>query len=384
MTQNVHVNSKLPNVGTTIFTTVGKLANDYKAINLSQGFPDFEASPELLGLVNKAMELGHNQYAPMQGILSLRETLSHKIEQTYGHYYHPEKEITVTAGATQSIFTAIGAFVNKGDEVIIITPAYDCYEPAIELFGGISIAVQLKGNAFRLDIDELKNAITPKTRMLIINTPHNPSGSVLDENDMLAIETVLQDTDIILLSDEVYEHIIFDGQEHQSAARYKGLAERAIICSSFGKTFHVTGWKIGYCVAPEALMKEFQKVHQFNVFCVNHPVQRALGQYLKKPERYLQLAEFYQAKRDYFLEAISASRFKFTPSQGTYFQLADYSAITNEPDIAFVERLIKEHGIATIPVSVFNKDAMDNRQIRFCFAKTQETLDKAAEIIHAI
>lgn len=378
------IDSKLPNVGTTIFTTVGKMAYEYSAVNLSQGFPDFEVAPELLNFVSSALKDGYNQYAPMQGIFSLRQTISKKMKDLYGHYYHPEQEITVTAGATQAIFTAISAFIQKDDEVIVLKPAYDCYEPAIELYGGKVVPLQLSGSTFSLDVKALKASITKKTRMLILNTPHNPSGNILTKQNMLELEEILRDTDIIVLSDEVYEHIIFDNEAHQSAARFSGLAERSIICASFGKTFHVTGWKIGYCVAPKELMLEFQKVHQFNVFCVNHPVQKALNQYLQNPENYNSLASFYQQKRDYFLNAISGSRFKFTSSKGTYFQLVDYSNISSEKDTDFVERLIKEKGLASIPISVFNHNHIDNQQIRFCFAKKKETLDKAAEIINTI
>ena len=377
----LNIPSKLPNVGTTIFATIGQLAHKNNAINLSQGYPDFGVDPVLIELVNNAMTDGFNQYAPMQGVFSLRETISEKIERSYGRYYNPEHEITLTAGATQAIFTAISAFVEKGDEVIVVQPAYDCYEPAIELYGGNVVPLPLKGSDFQFDFDGLQKALSPKTRMLIINTPHNPSGSVLTGKDLQKLELLLKDTNVILLSDEVYEHIVFDGHQHESAAKYPGLADRSIVCSSFGKTFHVTGWKMGYCVAPKELMAAFQKVHQYNVFSVNHPTQRALNIYLKKPERYEELGAFYQQKRDYFLKAIASSRFTFTPSWGTYFQLLDYSAITDEPDTVFAERLIREYKIASIPVSVFYCNGSANRHLRFCFAKTKETLDKGAEVM---
>ena len=384
MSAFLNFNSKLPEVKTTIFTVVGKMANEYKAINLAQGFPDFSPDAELLGLYKKALNGSYNQYAPMTGAQQLREVIVEKIEKTYGKKYDVEKEVTITAGATQAIYTAITAFVSKGDEVIILKPAYDCYEPAIELAGGVPVLIQLKGKEFKIDWDEFRDKVTSKTRMVIINTPHNPSGQILTETDMLALQDILRNTHVILLSDEVYEHIVFDDAVHQSASRFEDLSERSIICSSFGKTFHVTGWKVGYCVGPLDLMQEFNKIHQFNVFCVNHPAQIALAEYLQNEEHYLSLNDFYQKKRDYFLNAVSGSRFKFTPSQGSYFQLLDYSDITNEGDIALNERLIKEYKLASIPMSVFNINERDDKLLRFCFAKTEETLDKAAEILNKI
>ena len=380
----LNFNSKLPNAKTTIFTVVGKLANEHNAVNLSQGFPDFPPDPELLDLYSKALEGSYNQYAPMTGAKQLREVIIEKTEKTYGRKYDVEKEVTVTAGATQAIYTAIAAFISKGDEVVVLKPAYDCYEPAIELAGGIPVLIQLKGKGFKIDWDEFRSQITSKTRMIIINTPHNPSGQILTESDMLTLQEILRDTNIILLSDEVYEHIVFDGAVHQSAVRFDELAQRSIVCSSFGKTFHVTGWKIGYCVGPSYLMREFNKVHQYNVFCVNHPAQIALATYLQNENHYLGLGDFYQKKRDYFLNAISDSRFKFTPSQGSYFQLLDYSDITDERDITLNERLIKDYKLASIPMSVFNINERDDKLLRFCFAKTEETLDRAAEILNTI
>jgi len=377
-------NSKLPNVGNTIFTVMGKLANEYKAINLSQGFPNFGADPKLLQLVEEAMKSGLNQYAPMQGIYSLRETIAEKIEALYGKAYHPEHEITITAGATQAIFTAITTFVSTDDEVIVLKPAYDCYEPAIALVGGKVVPLQLSGKDFKVNWSEFKSKITAKTKMVIINTPHNPSGTILSEADMLQLAKILKDTNIMLLSDEVYEHIVFDKQSHESVAKYANLAERSLVCASFGKTFHVTGWKLGYIAGPKVLMKELQKVHQYNVFCVNHPMQKAIAKYLKNPTHYLELNNFYQEKRDYFLKAIASSRFKFKPSAGTYFQVVDYSQITDEGDVEFSKRLITEHKLASIPLSVFNIKNADYHQLRFCFAKSTETLDKAAEIINRI
>ncbi|MBT8180656.1 MAG: methionine aminotransferase [Eudoraea sp.] len=378
------INSKLPELPESIFTTMSRLAKEHEAINISQGFPNFEPDPVLIDLVAKAMKDGYNQYAPLGGIYPLREVIAEKISLLYGANYHPQSEITLTVGATQAIFTAISAMVWPGDEVIVLKPAYDCYEPAIKTNGGIPVLIQLKGKEYSIDWDEFKAHLNDKTRMVIINTPHNPSGMVFSSSDMLQLQSCLKDTNIILLSDEVYEHIVFDSNTHESASKYPDLASRSFVCASFGKTFHATGWKMGYCAAPAELMKEFQKIHEFNVFCVNHPFQRALAEYLKQPAHYLDLGPFYQEKRDLFLTAIQNSRFKFTPTQGTYFQLLDFSEISDESDVVFSERLTKEFGIATIPISVFNKDLVDNKQIRICFAKTPETLLKAAEIITAI
>ena len=373
--------SKLPNVGTTIFTTVGILAKQHGAIDLSQGFPNFEADPRLFELVTKAMHEGYNQYAPMQGDYSLRETIANKMERLHGTVYHPETEITVTVGATQAIFTAIAAFISPGDEVIILKPAYDCYEPAIELNGGIPVPIQMGLNDYAIDWEALKNAITPKTKMLVLNTPHNPSGRVFSKNELQKLETILEPTDIIVVSDEVYEHIVFDENEHISLSQIKGLANRSFICASFGKTFHVSGWKMGYCAAPSELMKEFRKVHQFAVFCVDHPTQKAMNTYLQDESLYLGLKSFYQKKRDFFLNALNSSRFTYSPCEGTYFQLLNYSRITDENDEAFARRLIIEFGIACIPISSFNLNRRHDGVLRFCFAKKNETLEKAAEIL---
>ena len=375
------IHSKLPNVPTSIFSVMSGLATEHNAINLSQGFPDFKSDPKLIQLVNKAMIDGKNQYAPMPGIFSLRREISKKMETLYGISYNPETEITLTAGATQAIFTAISAVIRKDDEVIIFKPAYDCYEPTIEFFGGKTISVQLDSEEFKVDWEFVKSLITTKTKMIMINTPHNPSGQVLSRNDMLQLEALLKGTDIVLLSDEVYEHIIFDGEQHQSAALFPGLTERTFITASFGKTFHNTGWKVGYCLAPKALMTEFRKVHQFNVFSVNHPTQVALAEYLKTPNHYLELNGFYQQKRDLFLSLIKDSRFKFKPSKGTYFQLLNFKNITSESDYDFAIRLTKEQKIASIPISVFNENNLDTKVLRFCFAKTDETLKKSAEIL---
>ena len=373
--------SKLPNIKTTIFTTVGNLARKHKAIDLSQGFPNFEADPNLLNLVTEAMQSGHNQYAAMPGYYGLREIIAQKIEKLHSRAYDPSTEITVTVGATQAIYTAITAFVHPDDEVIVIKPAYDCYEPAIELNGGIPIYYQLNSQDYKVDWKEFKTRITPKTRMVIINTPHNPSGRIFSKEDMLQLQEILRPTNIILISDEVYEHIIFDGAEHESASRFDDLASRSFICASFGKTFHVTGWKMGYCAAPEALMHEFRKVHQFAVFCVDHPVQRALARYLQNERHYLELNDFYQEKRDFFLGRLKESRFKFTPSEGTYFQLVDYTNITQEGDEDLSKRLIIDKKLASIAISSFNVDYRDDKMLRFCFAKKKETLEKATEIL---
>ena len=380
----IDLRSKLPHVGTTIFTTMGKLAAKHKAVNLSQGFPNFGADQKLLGLVQDAFAKGHNQYAPMEGIIELREVISEKIALLYNHHYHPETEITITASATQGIFTAISAFVQPDDEVIIFKPAYDCYEPTIELCGGVVVPLELKGKDFKVDWMAFKQAITTKTKMVVINTPHNPSGTILSEQDMLQLQAILKDTNIIVVSDEVYEHIVFDGKQHQSVAKFGDLATRSILCASFGKTFHVTGWKMGYCAAPKTLMHEFRKTHQYVVFCVNHPMQRGVAEYLKTPSNYLNLNDFYQQKRDYFLKGIQSSKFSFEPASGTYFQVLDYSNISNENDIAFSKRLIEHHKIASIPISVFNLNKKDHKQLRFCFAKTTETLDKAIAILNQI
>ncbi len=376
--------SKLPNLATTIFTTMGQLARQHNAVNISQGFPNFPTDPHLLSLVKKAMEAGLNQYAPMQGILPLRERISEKMETLYGHSYHPETEITITAGATQAIFTAITAFIRPKDEVIVFEPAFDCYAPAIDLMGATLVSMPMQGPNFTMDWSLFQSKITPKTKMVIINSPHNPTGTLLKQHDMEELQNALRGTNILLLSDEVYEHMTFDGAAHQSACRFPDLASQSLICASFGKTFHVTGWKMGYMAGPKALMHEFNKVHQYNVFCVNHPMQGALADYLQNPDPYMALSAFYQEKRDYFLKAISASKFKWTPSEGTYFQVVDYSDITTETDMDFATRLVREYGIATIPMSVFWEDGRQDQQLRFCFAKTKDTLDRAAEIINRI
>ena len=378
------VSSKLPQVSTSIFTVMSKMANDYGAINLSQGFPDFPISPELIQLVNKYMVNGLNQYAPMQGVLSLRGAIAEKVKFLYGAEYNPETEITITAGATQALFTAIMALVKEGDEVIIFTPAYDSYAPSIELAGGKTVYLPLQSPDYKIDWEQVKKIINSKTRMMIINTPHNPTGTILDKEDMLELEKITKGNDIIILSDEVYEHIIFDDHRHQSVSKFPGLAQRSLVVGSFGKTFHATGWKVGYCIAPENLMNEFRKIHQFNTFSVNTPVQYALAEYLQNKENYVRIGSMYQEKRDRFLKAIEASRFSPVKCNGTYFQLLNYSKISKESDVKFAEILTKEHQIASIPISVFYKNPMDEKVLRFCFAKTDDTLDRAAEILNSI
>jgi len=379
---NMIKNSKLPNIPTSIFSVMSKMAADYDAINLSQGFPNFLADPALSALVDQAMEEGFNQYAPMAGDFELRMEISKKIEKLHNHFYNPETEITVTAGATQAIFTIISATISKEDEVIIFTPAYDCYAPTVALFGGKVVPIQLKPPYYKVDWQEVADKITSSTKMIIINSPHNPSGMLFSEDDMLQLQHLAEINDLLVLSDEVYEHIIFDGNIHQSASKFESLANRSFVTASFGKTFHNTGWKIGYCVAPAPLMKEFQKVHQFIVFSVNHPFQKAFETYLKDDSHYLKLSDFYQQNRDFFLNLMKESSFKIIPSKGTYFQMLDFSEISNESDIVFAERLTKEHRIATIPTSVFNKAEKDFKQIRICFAKTDDTLAEAAKILN--
>ena len=374
------ITSKLPTVGASIFSVMSTMAQQHNAINLAQGFPNFESDSYLIELVSHAMNNKHNQYAPMPGHLGLREKISEKIHTQHQMLYNPHTEITITAGATQAIFTAIAATISPGDEVIIFTPAYDCYAPTISLFGGKPIAIQLIPPLFTPDWEYVASVITAKTKMIIINSPHNPSGMLFTKEDMLALQEITVSQNVVVLSDEVYEHIIFDGQTHQSSARFEGLQERTFITASFGKTFHNTGWKLGYCAAPKVLMDEFRKVHQYNVFCVNHPMQVALDSYLQNHEKYLELPEFYQQKRDLFLSLLKGSRFTITPSKGTYFQLLNYEGITDEPDVVFAERLTKEYGVATIPTSVFNNNQQDFKQVRVCFAKTKETLMSAARI----
>lgn len=373
--------SKLPTVGTSIFAVMSQLAAEQKAINLSQGFPDFDCSDKLKNLVAHYMKAGCNQYAPMPGIMPLREAIAEKTEFCYNARYNPVSEITVTAGATEALYAAISAIVKEGDEVIVFEPAYDSYVPAIILNGGIPVYVRLCAPDFRINWDETRKLVTQRTRMIIINSPHNPTGSTLSADDMNQLEKITKNTNIIILSDEVYEHIIFDKNEHQSICRYPSLLERSIVISSFGKTFHTTGWKMGYVLAPENISAEFRKTHQFIVFAVNTPIQWAITDYLKDRNSYVDLPDFYQKKRDYFTNSVRTSRFKIVPSSGTYFQLLDYSSISDEKEEEFAIHLTKEFKIASIPVSVFYHNKIDNKVLRFCFAKSTETIDKAAEIL---
>ena len=375
------INSKLPGVGTTIFTTMSTLAKEHNAINLSQGFPDFSPHPVLIEEMEKAMRNGFNQYAPMPGYMPLREKIAEKTEALYAAKVDPETEITVTAGGTQAIFTAILSVIRENDEVILFAPAYDSYAPSIELTGGKAIYYDLEAPDYKVNWQSVKKLINQRTKMIIINTPHNPTGTVLTTSDMEQLEKLVKGTDIIILSDEVYEHILFDGLQHLSILRYPKLAERSFVISSFGKTYHTTGWKLGYCIAPKNLMAEFRKVHQFNVFSVNSIAQVAYSKILDRKELYLELNDFYQEKRNYFQRAIQSSRFKLLKCEGTYFQLVSYNRISSERDTEFVRRMTKDMGVAGIPVSVFYRHNIDNSVIRLCFAKEEETLKRAAELI---
>jgi methionine aminotransferase len=379
-----NIRSKLPKAGTTIFSIMSGLANEVGAINLSQGFPGFPVSEKLISLYHDALRAGHNQYAPMPGIFTLRECIAEKMEDLYSCVYDPEAEITITAGGTQALYTAISALIHEGDEVIVLEPSYDSYVPAIELAGGIPVHIPLQPPNYFIPWEEIKKLITQKTRMIIINTPQNPTGTILTAKDMLQLEKITDGTDIIILSDEVYEHIIFDGNEHQSVARYPKLASRSMIVFSFGKTFHATGWKVGYCLGPAHLMKEFRKVHQFTVFSVNTALQHALTAYMLNKENYMGLGEFYQEKRDYFQKLMKGSKFKILPCLGSYFQLLDYSSISKEKDTEYAIRLTKEIGVASIPVSVFYSVPHDYHLLRFCFAKENDQLEKAAERLLSI
>ena len=371
--------SKLPNVGTTIFTVMSGLALEKNAVNLGQGFPDFNCDPHLVDVVTDAMKRGLNQYPPMTGVPVLREAVGSKIIALHARHYDPVSEITITAGATQAIITIILAVVHPGDEVIALEPCYDSYVPNIELAGGVTVRVPLTPGTFRPDFDKISAAITAKTRAILINSPHNPSGTVWTREDMLKLQEILTPTNVLLISDEVYEHMVFDGQSHESAARFPGLAERAFIVSSFGKTYHVTGWKVGYVAAPVALTSEFRKVHQFNVFTVNTPVQYGLATYMEDPKPYLDLSAFYQRKRDLFREGLKGSKFKLLPSEGTYFQCVDISNVSDLSEFDFCKWLTSEIGVAAIPLSAFYGDSFDQRVVRFCFAKKDETLYAALE-----
>ena len=384
MKYNGLVKSRLPHAGTSIFAVMSGLANEVGAINLSQGFPDFPISMELVELVNNYMHKGFNQYAPMPGVLALREAIAAKAFDTYGISYDPQTEINVTAGATEAIFCVITAMIHAGDEAIIIEPAYDSYAPAVELCGGVVRYSSLEVPSYTINWPEVESMISSRTKMIMINTPHNPTGSVLSAADLLRLERITENTNIVVMSDEVYEHLIFDGIRHESVCYYPKLAERSFVIGSFGKTFHTTGWKTGFIMAPAVLMAEVRKVHQFVVFASNTPIQYAVSDYLKNKENYLQLPLFYQQKRDLFTGLIRESRFRIIPSYGTYFQLLDYSSISDEKEMDFAIRITKEFGVASVPVSPFYHDKQDNHVLRFCFAKTEETLIKAAEILCTI
>ena len=369
--------SRLPLVGTTIFSVMSALAAEHGAVNLGQGFPDFDCDPALIDAVHQAMRAGHNQYPPMPGVPALRQAVATKLVATSAHQYCPDAEITIIAGATQAILTAILAIVHPGDEVIVLDPCYDSYVPNIELAGGKAVRVSLTPGSFRPDFGKISAALTPRTRALIINSPHNPSATVWSAQDMQTLQELLAPTDVLLISDEVYEHMVFDGAAHQSAARFPGLAARAFIVSSFGKTFHVTGWKVGTVAAPAPLMAEFRKVHQFNVFTVNTPMQHGIAAYLRDPAPWQQLPAFYQAKRDLFRQGLEGSRLRLLPSTGSYFQCVDISAVSDLSEADFCQWLTREIGVAAIPLSAFYGDGFDQRVVRFCFAKKDETLREA-------
>lgn len=378
--------SKLPQAGTTIFTVMSALAAEHRAINLGQGFPDFDCDPALVDCVATAMRQGLNQYPPMAGVPTLREAIAAKIAALYGHRYDPSTEITVTAGATQGLLTAILSVVHAGDEVIVIEPAYDSYVPAIELAGGVPVFVQMTYDerGYSVPWDAVRAAVTPRTRLLIVNSPHNPTGSVLDADDMAQLEAIVDETGILVLSDEVYEHMVYDGLRHESVCRHPALAERAFVVSSFGKTYHVTGWKIGYVAAPAALTAEFRKVHQFNVFTVNTPVQYGMAAFMADPEPYLGLPAFYARKRDLFRAGLRETRFRVLPSSGTYFQCVDYTAITSMGEADCARWLTTEIGVAAIPVSAFYQRPRESGVVRFCFAKRDDTLERALGKLAAI
>ena len=384
MNFNGLVTSRLPNAGTSIFAVMSGLANEVGAINLSQGFPDFPISMELVDRVNHYMHKGFNQYAPMPGVLALREAIAAKALDTFGITYDPQTEITITAGATEAIFCVVTAMIHPGDEAIIIEPAYDSYSPAVELSGGVVRYSSLQVPSYTINWPEVRSLINNRTKLIMINTPHNPTGSVLLASDLAELDRITRGTNIVVMSDEVYEHLIFEGIRHESVCYYPELASRSFVIGSFGKTFHTTGWKTGFIMAPAVLMAEVRKVHQFVVFASNTPIQHAVADYLKNKENYLQLPAFYQQKRDLFAGQVKESRFRIIPSYGTYFQLLDYSAISDEKEMDFAVRITKEYGVASVPVSSFYHDRQDNKVLRFCFAKTEETIIKAAEILCTI
>lgn len=376
------LNSKLPHVGTTIFSVIAEQIERHSALNLAQGAPDFPCDPELIKLVTQAMQSGHNQYAPMAGVLSLRQQVVEKVFRLYDRRYHEESEVTITASASEAIYAAISALVHAGDEVIFFEPAFDSYAPIIELQGAKAIGIPMSAPTFKIDWQRVSAAITPATRMIILNSPHNPTGQILSDDDVLELKRLVKDSQIVLLSDEVYEHVVFDGETHHSMARHADLGERSVIVSSFGKTFHVTGWRIGYCLAPKEIMNEVRKVHQFMMFSADTPMQHALAAYMADPQPYLGLSQFYQRKRDILIASLSSSKLKLLPSHGSFFLLADYSAISDEPETHFVQRLIEQHKVATLPLSAFYQDPSrpenDQKMIRLSFARDDLLLQKAA------
>jgi len=378
------IQSKLPSTGVSIFTVMSRLSEEHGAVNLGQGFPDFDCAPELVEAVARSMREGYNQYAPMAGVGALREALSRKIERLYGRRYDPTTEITVTSGATEGLFATLTALVRTGDEVVLFQPAYDSYTPAVQLSGGIPKYVTLHGPDYHIDWDEVRRTVTPRTRVILLNSPHNPTGTILSRDDIRELARVLQGTEAIVVADEVYEHIVYDGARHESMARHPEISERAVVISSFGKTYHTTGWKVGYCAAQLALSVEVQRVHQFVTFAVNGAIQRAYAEFVARDPECTGLAAFYQAKRDRFLNLIKDSRFRPLACRGTYFQMVDYSAITGERDADFAMRLIKEHGVSAIPVSPFLSGVDPGAVLRFCFAKRDETLERAAERLRKV
>ncbi len=380
--QSIPLDTKLPTVGTSIFTVMSALAREHGAVNLSQGFPDFSCDPELKTLVNKFIQEDKNQYSPSSGLPALRARIGDMVQEMYGTAYDPETEITVTSGATEALFCAISAVVNEGDEVILLEPVYDSYVPVIELNGGRPVFVSLEAPDYKVNWENLKKHINSRTRLIMINSPHNPTGAVLTDEDMLELQKIVRSNNIFIISDEVYEHIIFDGQQHQSVARYPELATQSFIVSSFGKTFHVTGWKVGYCLAPAGLSREFRKIHQFVNFSTSTPFQFAIERFMSETSRITDLRHFYQKKRDLFADAIKDSRFEILPCHGTYFQLLDYSEISQEKDREFAHRLTVDHKIASIPLSPFYHNGSDAKILRFCFAKEDQTLLQAAEILN--
>lgn len=375
------IESRLPEVGTSIFTVMSKMALDHNAINLSQGFPDFPVSEELVELIYANMRAGHNQYAPMPGAPALKQSIAKVVTETYGRSTDPDTEIIVTAGGTEALYSTIAAFIRQGDEVIILDPAYDSYDPSVRLNGGVPVHINLVAPSFEVPWDLLRSRITKNTKAIMINTPHNPTGSVMSEADMKMLEQIAIEYDLIVISDEVYERLIFEGKQHQSVLKFPELSKRSVACFSFGKTFHATGWKVGYTVAPPHLTSEIRKTHQFITFAVNTPVQLAIGTYLQNPVNYINLGKFYQAKRDFFLKEIKGSSFEPLPCYGSYFQLLSYKNISQRPELEMAEWMTKEHKVASIPVSVFYKDGTNQHLLRFCFAKREETLEKAAKIL---